>query len=173
MKTPLIIFGTLILIGLIGTASASYTTVYPHEGSTWWVGADEQRIALVNNDQAENPTYAQLLTFLKTDTTDKRRYTSTYKCGDFAETLHNNAERAGYKAGWVTLYGINHVCNVFQTSDKGLVYIDCTGVPSGSNSCYDTKVSVGTRKAYKRVPLFCSNVYFGSMGTVKSYKIYW
>jgi hypothetical protein len=170
MRTIVIIF---VFLFLIRTASASNTTVHPHEGSTWWVGADGQKISLVNNDHAKNPTYAQLITFLKADTTDKRKYASKYKCGDFAETLHNNAEKAGYKAGWVTLTGINHCCNVFKTSDKGLIYIDCTGVSSGSNSCYDTKVSLSKGKAYKRIPLFCKNTYFDSMGTVKSYKIYW
>ena len=37
----------------------------------------------------------------------------------------------GYKASWVTIElkdeNGGHVCNVFNTKDKGLVYIDCTG----------------------------------------------
>jgi hypothetical protein len=163
----------LILMNISGTVSATYTTIHPHDGNIYWVGADSKMISLVNNNQAKNPTYSQLLTFLKADTTDQKRYTSTYNCGDFAETLHNNAEKKGYKAGWVALPSIKHACNVFKTTDKGLVYVDCTGIPSGSNKCYDTKVSVAIGKQYKRVPLFCSNVYFPSIGTVKDFKVYW
>ncbi|MDD4247968.1 MAG: hypothetical protein PHT13_02465, partial [Methanosarcina sp.] len=153
-------------------ATPELTTVNPHEGNTWWVGADGQRIALINSNQAKDPTYAQLVSFIQKDTTDQKRYTQTYACGDFAETVHNNAENAGIKAGWVSLNGINHACNAFQTSDKGLVFIDCTGTPEGGE-CYDTTVSVSAGKQYIRVPLFCSNTYFDSMGTVKDYKIYW
>jgi hypothetical protein len=155
-----------------GCAAASFTSYTPHEGNTYWMGADGGKIVLTNNNSAKTPTYAQLLVFLKADTTDQRKYTSKYTCGDFAETLHNNAEKKGYKTAWVSIQSINHACNAFQTSDKGLVFIDCTGVPSGGK-CYDTKVAVKTGTSYKRVPLFCSNVYFGSMGTVRSYKIYW
>lgn len=176
MKTPTVYLVSILLLlsFLVGCASASFTGYTPHEGNTWWVGADGQKIVLSNNNSAKNPTYSQLLTFLKKDTTDKRKYVSgKYTCGDFAETVHNNMEKAGYKCAWVTIPSINHVCNAVQIRDKGLVFIDCTGVPSGSNKCYDTKVSVAKGKPYKRVSLFCSNVRFGSMGTVKSYKIYW
>ena len=46
-------------------------------------------------------------------------------CADFAEMLHNNAEIAGIRVGYVCTE--DHAFNVFETTDKGLVYIDDTG----------------------------------------------
>ena len=148
-------------------------TVHPHEGNTYWVGADGHQISLINNNSAVNPTYSQLLSFIKEDKTDEQRYIpGKYTCGDFAETVHNNAEKAGYKAGWVTIEGINHCCNVFQTSDEGIIYIDCTGSPNGEKSC-DTSVKLENGIEYQPIPLFIKNYYIYPMGIVSSYKVYW
>ena len=53
-------------------------------------------------------------------------------CADFAERLHNDAELAGIRAGYVTIdfegQAIGHALAVFNTTDLGLVYIDDTGV---------------------------------------------
>jgi hypothetical protein len=42
-----------------------------------------------------------------------------------------NAEVAGIRAGWVSIDyadgSVGHAVNVFETSDMGLVFIDCTG----------------------------------------------
>jgi len=44
--------------------------------------------------------------------------------------VHNNAEAAGIKAAWISIYfegdDEGHACNAFQTVDRGLIYIDCT-----------------------------------------------
>ncbi len=52
-------------------------------------------------------------------------------CSDFAEMLHNNAEIHGFRAGYVgiTLAGTTsgHAIDVFNTTDRGLVYVDDTG----------------------------------------------
>lgn len=147
--------------------------VHPHEGSTYWVGADGHLISLIHNSSAVNPTYSQLLSFIKNDNTDQRKYIpGKYTCGDFAETVQNNAEKAGYKAGWVTIEGINHCCNAFQTTDKGLIYIDCTGSPNGGGESWDSSVKLANGIEYQRIPLFNNNFYFNSMGTVSSYKVY-
>lgn len=155
------------------TNGASFVTVHPHEGNVYWVGADGHKISLINNNNAVNPTYSQLIAFIKADKTDERSYVpGKYTCGDFAETVHNNAEKAGYRAGWVSIEGINHSCNAFQTTDKGIIYIDCTSSPNG-NGYWDSSVKIANGIEYKRVPLFTDNFYFYSMGTVNSYKIYW
>ena len=170
--------GTPASPGTPGTPGAPATdevieTVHPHEGNTYWVGADGHLISLIHNSSAVNPTYSQLLSFIKNDNTDQRKYISgKYTCGDFAETVQNNAEKAGYKAGWVTIEGINHCCNVFQTSDKGTIYIDCTGSPNGGGS-WDSSVKLANGIEYQRIPLFKSNFYFNSMGTISSFKAYW
>jgi hypothetical protein len=106
---------SMVLSGRVWTSAGSYM-----------VGADGKPIILDNNSSASDPSYAQLLTFLKADRTESYPYEpSVYTCGDFAETLHNNAEKAGIRTGYVLC--TNHAMNVFQTTDMGLVYIDDTG----------------------------------------------
>lgn len=77
--------------------------------------------------------------FLQQDQADKQTYNpASFTCGDFAEMLHNNAEKAGWRCAFVAiklgpseLYptGAGHALNVFETTDRGLCYIDCTGSP--------------------------------------------
>jgi hypothetical protein len=95
------------------------------------VGGNGEVLTLTNYKDAVNPSYDQLIKFLKKDKTDERSYTGSYVCSDFARTLHNNAEKSGIKAGWVGVRSVNHAFNVFETTDQGTVYIDCTGVPGG------------------------------------------
>jgi hypothetical protein len=85
----------------------------------------------------------------------------------FAEMVYNNAEKAGWKAAYVTVrlsgypdyynLGISsnagHALNAFQTTDRGLIYIDCTApvVPDGSA---DKTVDVQVGKDYIPVSIF-------------------
>jgi hypothetical protein len=98
------------------------------------VGGNGKVLTLTNYKKAANPTYNQLIKFLKKDKTDERDYTDSYVCSDFARTLHNNAEKSGIRAGWVGVRSVNHAFNVFETTDEGTVYIDCTGVPGGGTN---------------------------------------
>ncbi len=125
------------------------------------VGGDGEPIELMNNPDATNPTYAELLAFIKRDRTDEYSYIFgppkiAYVCSDFAEDVHNNAEAAGIKAAWV---GIDidgktegHAINAFQTTDIGLVYIDCTGKglwsESPNRSSWDRRARVEIGKPY-------------------------
>jgi hypothetical protein len=94
-----------------------------------------------------NPSWAQLRSFLLADKTDEIPYVyPTFICDDFARTLQANAKRMGWRCAIVRLkmtgytdpYGLGiasdagHTCNAFQTTDRGLVYIDCTGVPGNA-----------------------------------------
>jgi hypothetical protein len=90
------------------------------------------RISLVNNPAARDASYAELKTFILQDNTDDSPYIlGTWTCGNSAEKLHNNAEQAGIKSALVAIHfedeQIGHALNAFNTTDKGLVYIDCTG----------------------------------------------
>lgn len=94
--------------------------------------AGYDRVQLVNNGTAADPTWQQLMSFLITDKTDEKDYVpGTFMCGAFAEELYNNAEAAGIRAAWVSvsLGGMSegHALNAFYTTDRGLVYIDCSG----------------------------------------------
>ena len=182
-------------------------------------------IVLINSKNATNPTYAQLVSFLQSDTTDEYPYQYTNLspgsyygtaeshvdlirikniidgtvqpnppdvCGDFAERLHNNAEMAGIRCAYVAIdlsgytdpnnYGIGsntgHALDAFQTTDRGLVYVDDTGIPvssSGSSRCVKT-VNVVVGEPYVPVSLFPEtgwNSTWESMGTVTDIQITW
>jgi len=167
-------------------------------------------IVLINNKEAENPTYSQLLTFLKSDTTDQYSYQRYYAmrlysgsaegnvnltlvkeiidgtkqpdpprvCADFAETLHNNAERAGIRCAYVSikLGEDRHALNAFDTSDKGLVYIDDTGIiDSGPSNC-DKIVNVKVGSSYVPRSLFPETGWsstWGNMGEVTNISMTW
>jgi len=89
------------------------------------------QIHLINNEDAIYPTWEQLKTRLATDRTDQQLYSLGVRvCGDFAEQVHNYAEANGIRAAFVVIEQEGeptHALNVFQTTDKGPVFIDCTG----------------------------------------------
>lgn len=169
-------------------------------------------IVLINNEDARNPTYSELLSFLRSDETDAFPYQYTLPivefyypppedeidldqlkniidggvepsspkiCADFAERLHNNAEMAGIRCAYVsiTLGDTGHACNAFQTTDKGLVYIDCTGISdSYGPDNNDTIVDIKVGKQYNPEFLFPSGGWYipsGMMGTVTDIFITW
>ncbi|WP_440946738.1 hypothetical protein ACSAZL_00095 [Methanosarcina sp. T3] len=136
------------------------------------VGGNGEVLTLTNYNNAVNPTYDQLLAFLKADKTDEKPYTSTYVCSDFAKALHDSAEAAGIKAGWVGAEGVNHAFNVFETTDKGTVYIDCTGVPGGA-TLQDKQLNVVIGQPLSGKYLFRQGTITGMEGTVTSLLVYW
>ena len=82
---------------------------------------------------AQPITYAELERFLAGDRTENQTYVMPdYTCLDFAVALHDRAEEAGIKNGIVAVSfegkKDGHAFNVFPTTDKGLVYIDNTGL---------------------------------------------
>jgi len=138
------------------------------------VGGDGSVLTLTNYDNATDPTYDQLLTFLKTDLTDEKAYTSEYVCSDFARTLHNNAESNGIKnalVGCDFTQGVGHAFNQFNTTDKGIVYIDCTGIPGGS-TYQDKTVNCAVGQPLTSQYLFRDGN-LDSMGTVKKMYVFW
>ena len=106
------------------------------------ISTDNPYVDLVNNPDAKDPTFAEVVEFIKADETDKKPYVpGRYTCDLFARDVHNNAEEAGLRAAWVSLELSNpddlQFCVAFQTTDRGLVYIDCTGEEGGSTSDCD------------------------------------
>jgi hypothetical protein len=139
-----------------------------------YVGADGHTITFVHNSSAVNPTYEQVISFLKSDTTDQTPYDlNKFTCGDYAEHVQHNAEATGYRCGWIFIElndGYRHACDVFNTTDKGLVFVDST--------TFDSVVDVKEGSEYHPVPLskllgYNSGVSADSMGVVKSYTIEW
>ncbi len=91
-------------------------------------------VELIDNPDAQNPTWDELMAFLAADQTEKHEYIlNVYDCSQFSRDLHNEAEAAGIRAAEVQLWFANdssgHALNAFITTDYGLVYVDCTTGP--------------------------------------------
>jgi len=128
-----LVFVLTILVG--GCKNPLYT----YENGKVLIGGDGEPIILIDNPDAADPTYAELVAFIRQDTTDANDYLEHprigYVCADFAEDVHNSAEAAGIRAASVSVdfegSEEGHAMNAFDTIDMGRVYIDCTGQSSG------------------------------------------
>jgi zinc-ribbon domain len=144
------------------------------------VGANGKPIELVRNSEATDVTWADLKQFLSTDNTDRILYNeSTFMCGDFAERLFNNAEAAGIRAGFVVIeFGpgtTGHACNAFETTDRGVVYVDDTGTISGSVNA-DKTVNIQIGKSYCPASIFSypgQHFTWECMGAVSDFQVVW
>lgn len=118
-----------------GTTDTNTQSNFIYEGGAICVGGDNKPIELIDNPNAKDVTYEELIDFIIDDRTDEKVYSSWYVCADFAEDVHNNAEAVGIKAAWVGVDfendPIGHAVNAFDTTDKGIVFIDCTGQSLG------------------------------------------
>lgn len=148
---------------------------------TYAVSGSGRAIELYENPNATNPTWEQLLSFLRTDNTDQMTYVpDSFVCVDFAEMLHNNAERAGIRCGLVVLYPMKHACNAFETVHKGLVFIDCTGLTKYQTGPANEDTIVNVQLGADYIPGYIFSNQLGnttwtllSMGTVTRYQICW
>lgn len=125
---------------------------------------DNSRVVLFENYYAASQvTYAQLKAFIKADKTDEKIYNkSTYRCSNVAQDVHNNAERAGIDAAFVVISfnitdpgnSTTHMLNCFNTSDKGLVYIDCTPIDPHVTFNGDKTGTIKVNTLYQPLPVF-------------------
>lgn len=146
--------------GLLPKLQANESYVF-YQGAVM-VGADNHYIVLRNNPTALNPAWADLKAFLQADQTDRQSYVNgKFTCGDFAEMLHNNAEAAGIRTAIVALElkpaglaegVINHSANAFETTDRGMVYIDVTSSSQGFFA--DKVVNLIVGNEYQPVAVF-------------------
>ncbi|MFO7773515.1 MAG: hypothetical protein R6V59_06230 [Dehalococcoidia bacterium] len=137
-----------------------------------------------------NPSWVELKDFLHEDDTDEMEYVyPTTVCFDFAQRLQKNAKTAGWRCAFVEVelegypdwygYGIpsstGHALNAFETTDKGLVYIDCTAAPGYSGNADKTvDVIVGGQYVPKSIfpePGWSST--WGNMGTITDVHVHW
>jgi len=122
----LVVLSVVLVFALSIPACQGNTRQLPYNGTYGF------RVTLENNPNAKDPTWDQVISFLKTDNTDEMEYVaSDFMCGSFAQEVHNNAEKAGIRAAFVgiDLAGerIGHAVNAFNTTDRGLVFTDSTG----------------------------------------------
>jgi uncharacterized membrane-anchored protein YhcB (DUF1043 family) len=151
-------------------------------------------IKLTNNNVSHNPTWEELKSFLLSDETDTYTYhlpvydvqvpwfyvgDIPYVCANFAETVHNNAEKAGIRAAFVVVSfseGEDHALNAFKTTDRGLVFIDCTGSEPATlkPKNLDSEVDLKLGKPYHRCFISTVGWYFQpTEETVTGIEVYW
>jgi len=107
----------------------------------------------------EEPSYNEVKLFLEQDLTDQIPYEPVKMvCWDFAEILQENAHKAGLACSIVTLaWGTgdrSHVINAFETSDRGLIWVDCTGSHDPDVKGYDRELEpkvAGDRFVYQEI----------------------
>ncbi|MCK9599640.1 MAG: hypothetical protein M0R06_11410 [Sphaerochaeta sp.] len=158
-----------------------------HSDGTELVDTEDRDIVLIGSSEAINPTYNELMEFLQNDNTHEQVYIDpSFTCANFAEMLYYNATKSNIKAGFVSIHYSSrifswdsscscvsegfHACNVFDTTDKGLVFIDSTGTVLGDSEPKIVDVSVG--QSYQPISLF-SDIEWCPLGSIYSYKIIW
>ena len=150
----------------------AYNRNYSHQ--YWFPGG------LVPNPKAKDPTFAQMVAFIKADQTDKKLYVAgKYECDSMARDVYNNASRAGIRCGIVDAWLAgedDQYLNCFNTTDKGLVFIDCTGDPTpvtkNMPNCDDI-VTVQVGIIYHPHSLYPPYVRDYTQGKILGYKILW
>jgi hypothetical protein len=88
-------------------------------------------ISIVENNNALDPVYGQLISFLMDDPTEQGIYRPEYVCSGFAVDLHDQAEISNIRAHIVLLSLSNappHMVVMFNTTDAGAIYVDDTGL---------------------------------------------
>jgi hypothetical protein len=137
-------------------------------------------VRLVEKSAAADPTWVQLQGFILADKTDANRYIpDKYVCGEFASDVHNNAEAAGIRCALVAikLDSSWHACDAFMTTDRGLVFVDCTGVQDNDGPPNrDKTVSIALGKDYIPVSMFPQpgwEIRWQNIGKILDVQVYW
>ena len=123
----------LFILSIGGIAVYNYMFVPVWTEHLPLLNAMGQDVTITDYRNATNTTYANLTIFLENDHTEDMLYVDpNYTCSDFATALHDSAEAQGIKCGIVNVQfegqSIGHAFDVFPTSDKGLIFVDATGL---------------------------------------------
>lgn len=154
--------------------------------SYYYAGGNGDWLYLENNPDANDPTFDDLVNFIRQDKTDLLKQNNSFWDCDKAEILHNNAEANGIKSALVIVkyFGFEEwewdAYNAFYTTDKGLVFIDCTSFspPDKFKGNLDLLITVEEhepiqwRYLYKDSQNDKWNISSRS-GTVKKIEIFW
>jgi len=115
-------------VAIVGDA-VYYVQVFDVLSAVTGAGAP---LVLHDNPTAQDPSWAELQAFVLYDDTDEQPYVEdSFVCTDFAAMLHDRAEAEGIRAAYVSVEltgSPGHALDAFNTTDRGPVYIDCTGV---------------------------------------------
>jgi hypothetical protein len=147
--------------------------------------SDTGQVILLNESNAKDVSYQEVVTFLAFDETDKIKYDrNKFSCADYA--LQHNAERKGINCAWVYVDLIesaknnfaDHSCNAFNTTDRGIIFIDVVGVVDSSvrhPSDMDKIVDIRRGELYTPISIFWDrdNTTWEDSGIVSDYSIFW
>jgi len=150
LKAQLFVLAVFGCLSIVVGACAIYAILFP----AYWTerlpiaDAAGRTLTITDYRYATNVSYDGLVAFLANDSTCLADYDfPNYTCGDFAVRLHDSAEARGIMCGIVgvafnasdkntsdfSLIHDNgsaqgHGFDVFNTTDRGLVYVDATGI---------------------------------------------
>jgi hypothetical protein len=183
MSWLIIIIAIVVLVFLCGVFSDHNVVAlsYSDSGTTIYeTNASGERMYIHNNPDSHDPTYQEMVNFILSDDTDRIPYNSySFVCIDFAVRVHDNAERANITSAVVCSMfsdGIGHALNAFNTTDRGWVYVDCTGGDPGDPINHDKFATFAMGQPYKVSPMTnIGNYYYlpNLDGVVVDYTIFW
>jgi len=124
----------------------------------YMVDSAGQPIIVPLSHGVHNPTFLEVYTFAKTNTLSDLSYEpGKYMCTEYALETRKEALAIGLKCAIVNIQfsqGIGHAMTAFQTTDKGLVFLDLTGgTGEHQPGNYNTIGYVQVGKPYGRLPL--------------------
>ena len=136
LKSGIVVLAGIMLLFVLsigGIAVYQYMFVPVWTEQLPLLNAMGQEVTITEYRNATNTTYANLTIFLENDHTEDMLYADpNYTCSDFAVALHDSAEAHGIRCGIVNVQfegrSVGHAFDVFPTDDKGLVFVDATGL---------------------------------------------
>lgn len=154
-----------------------------------YVKTDEEKgvVELINNPYAKDVTFKEVIIYFMLGRANQFMWE-----GDWAYLIHNDAEAYGIRCGWVLIprwhdtkakiekfgkdtMGTNDkyfACLSFNTTDQGLVYIDC--VPDHQDYLTNiTYANVEVGQEYLTFGLFISDYQSSMMFIVDDFCIFW
>ena len=106
------------------------------------------------DSELRDPSWDELKMFLEADDTNRLLYNDSFVCSGFAIELFKRARSNGLRCGIVEIEetnNIGHMLNVFNTTDKGLVFVDVTGNEQGTANDKIAYIEIG--KPYGTIEL--------------------
>lgn len=111
--------------------------------------------------KTKNPTYQEMINFIRMDDTEENEYTQEYRCGHFAADVILNARAQGISAGFVIITSeeTNHAIVAFQTTDNGLQFLEPQSDVYFHESKMQHYVDVGiyyvkSKTGYMNIPIY-------------------
>ncbi|BAI61853.1 conserved hypothetical protein [Methanocella paludicola SANAE] len=120
---------------------------------TPWTDYNDRYLNITTYRNSTPVSYNALMQFLNEDDTEDSLYVLPgYTCVDFSADLFNNAQAKGIKCAMVSVTFEEaipgHAFNAFQTTDRGIVFIDCTGI---NQTCIDDGYLATDNNVYLQV----------------------